>query len=160
MTQRVVGQAEHYGAAVKLFKARILELDTTYEAIDEACLAADRWSNNILAPLAKKKMSIYNFFVLAAELGMVVQFVETAESRDKALQRLTRRELSPRVPANSKHQPYRVTIGPDQAHLMRINGGLARARKLSKRRRFRIARKAARARWARTADPSAIGAKR
>jgi uncharacterized OB-fold protein len=63
----------------------------------------------------------------------------------------TQSEITPPKPAKEKPKnPFAVALGK----LGASKGGLARAEQLSKKRRIEIAKKAAKARWAKKHDPN------
>jgi hypothetical protein len=149
----VVGTADHYRKFVELCRARIEELNLTYESLDSLCGFPQRYAATLLCQ--NKTMSVYSLFVMARALALMPTFVndavQLAQLRQRADWIASRRKGSKWRPklTTGRHRVVQVKMYPDLLRKRAMLGVAARMEKLSPKRRIAIARKAALARWRR-----------
>lgn len=150
-------KARHYGEALDVIRARIVELDITYDTVDELAGLPLRYTSKCLCVPPKKHYSVFSLFSTWGALGLAMHGAEDVELTQRAKTHSQFRKRKYRAPVRA--QARMTQISPEFRRMIAAKGGVARAAKLSPKRRSAIARKAIRARWAKTAEPAAMGLK-
>jgi hypothetical protein len=146
----IVGTADHYAALVRLFRSRIEALGITYATVDEKCGFPERYCATLMS--GGKACSVYSLFTLAHCLALTPAFHHEEAKLAELMQRpgwIKLRRAGPRWRSKKvgSHRCGTHTYGRDYLRSIPIRGGLARAKKLTRKQRCESARKAALARW-------------
>ena len=135
---------EHSEALLKAIRARITQLELSHEVLDYAAGLPLGYSGKLLANPPVKRMGHFTLFLILQTLGLDIVLVENPE----ALESLKNRHFHRRRPFMLR-QPRITVFTPDFRRVNGSKGARARNIKLSAKRRIALARRAARARWAR-----------
>jgi hypothetical protein len=140
----VAGTATHYGEFVKLCRARIADLEITFDTVDAICGFPSGYTGKLMC--GDKAMSVYSFFTIARALALSPVF-EADEAQLAMLRRRGDWIASRRNGVRSKKGGgiTRFQNHVDFYRQIGRKGGIARAL-LLKRRRAQTA-KARAARW-------------
>ena len=136
-------------------RARIAELGITYDTVDAIAGFTTRYTSKLLSEPPAREFTVESMFALLGAIALM----PTLQPDNKRLERLEKRpdwklvardgvQYRIRMLAVRKHRPVTSHQSQELRELVTRLGGLARARKLGKRRRRQIARAAAAARWA------------
>jgi hypothetical protein len=141
----LVGTADHYRAFLELCRRRIEELRLTYESVDDLCGFPTRYTSKIMA--AQKGISAHSIFTLCGALCLTPAFhhdeAQHAKLKLHSSWMMLRRPGPRWRKKASKIDSSRIGY-PDFKHKRAQAGGLARARKLPRKRRLELARNAVR----------------
>jgi hypothetical protein len=141
---RAVDRVEHSEGLLRVLRQRMVELQFTFEVIDHLSGFHQGYAAKLLANPPQKRLGHFSLFLLLQTLALDLLLVENPE-RLQALKNplhLRRRKIVLRAPRS-------VILTEDYLRLIGSKGGFARAKKLSEKRRSRIAKRANRIRWAR-----------
>ncbi len=153
MTDRVIATVcsrDGYAGLMAALLARMLELDTTCESVDEVAGLPDRYVSKLFAPVPIKGIGRKSLGPLLRALGIKLILVEDSGIMGRVREELSRRETVNRnyyagrkVQATRPRKRNTFPSGPDFARVMRARQLLTQTPK----QRSAIARKAAKARW-------------
>lgn len=146
---RIVATFDNYLGLVAAVRARLLELDISFETLDEIAGLPLRYASKLLSEEPLKHFGPMSFDSVIGSIGVKVAFIhdDTAMDRLRRSRYFVPKKRAPnRVPADGK-QGYvvRRTTRENMRQIAAL-GGLARAQRLTPAKRRRIAQKAARAR--------------
>jgi hypothetical protein len=145
-------------------RARIAELDITYDSVDELAGFPARFTGKLLAEPPMRGLTVATMFALLGALALD-PVIEPNNERLEKLRRRTEwmqtRRAGPqyriKMHDGVKHEPIVIRLTPQ--HMAYIGTLGNRSPKRTQAMRRRIARTAARARWAKLAAPAEIGGK-
>jgi hypothetical protein len=150
---RQLGTCRDYDGLLAIVRQHVEELNVSRETIDYASGTQSGYASKIFAPTPTKRMGPVTLPLILETLGLRLAVEIDSDSFERITARLPKREVS--VPmhavlrANGPHakSPNLVSM----KHLRRIArlGGQAYATKVSPAKRRSLARRAAKARWAR-----------
>jgi hypothetical protein len=143
----VIGEADHYRRAVEIFRARVAELNLTYDSLDHLCNFPARYTATLLS--GGKAMSVYSLFTMARALALMPMFghdeAQLADLHRRADWIESRRKGSKWRPRKISGGATRFTIYSDFYKKIGRKGAV---RKHALRKFYRErARKGAAARW-------------
>lgn len=150
---------------IEALKQRARELNIAYGTIDEVAGLPDRYTSKLFAPTPIKNLGPMSFGAVLGALGVTVVLVEDQEQCRRVSGRWTKRKRTASIPASITCEvPMELPVTPEIGQLLtnaqfmksiaRL-GGIGRSKRLSPRARSRIAKRAARARWANSAGRTA-----
>lgn len=147
---------------IAALRTRAQSLGLAYGTVDEIAGLPDRYTSKLFAPQPIKNLGPISFEAILGALGVTVILVEDQAQCERVSGRWTQRKR-PLKPAGSMpgsidcEVPMKMEITPElqrvlqRSEFMRsisVRGNLARKKKLSPWKRRVIARRAAKARWA------------
>jgi hypothetical protein len=146
----------NYLGLIAALRTRIAELDISYATVDTIAGWTDGYASKVLAPepsvgsKSKRAMGPMSFDVMLGTLAIKLAVLPDPEQlrHIKANRYFVHREQAPPLLASTKHDYIVQRKTLEMMRQMAPNGGRARAARLTPLQRSRIARKAARARWA------------
>jgi hypothetical protein len=139
----------HYNALLRFARARLHELHMTYETLDAVAGWAPGLAAKVLASSSFSRLGPEPMFLMMNALGCELVVQENPEMLARILSRT--RYSKRKVPANKSpwhRTAKKLQFTPDELRINGRNGGIARAKKLTPKRRTAIARVAVKARWA------------
>lgn len=159
---RTIAVARHYAELVAACRKRVAELDITHAELDHLAGLQDGYASKLLCEPPMKRMGPLTMFLVFEALGMQVAFQDDSAALDRIKTRLVRRMFPRRMPGRSVHDPMIIVLQPDLLAKARRRGGENSRKYMGRRQAKRIAKQAARIRWAkvRAADTSAAKARR
>jgi hypothetical protein len=145
---RVLAIARDYEDVHAAFRARAEELNISRETLDAVSGLQPGYSGKMLAPTPMKRAGPITLPLLLVGLGLALAVVEDTEAFERVESRLIQRNRWPRADlkaaeADAVNLRHKVVVELGR------RGAKAANKKRSRKLRRRIARKAARARWAR-----------
>lgn len=151
---RALARIEHSEALLTALRHRLVELNLTHEVVDHCAGFQNGYCSKLLSSPPQKRLGHFSLFVLLQVLGLDIVLVENPERLEslKNPMHLRRRPFVLRAPSI-------VCLSPDFMRANGVKGARARNAKLSEHRRSAIARRAAKARWARaraTSQPTPV----
>jgi hypothetical protein len=148
----VLGSARHYGEVLDVLRERVTALHTSYETVDVRAGLPVGYVGKCLCVPPVKFFSAMSLFSVLGALGLTALFLEEPGYQKIVSARPTKQTYI-RGAARIKQI--------DLEYLRRLSskGGVARAKKLTRKRRQQIARKAIRTRWANRAAGTSPKAK-
>jgi len=145
---RIIATAGNYLQLIAAFRARLVELGLNYETVDELSGWTTRYCSKLLAEEPARNLGPMSLDAILGATGLKIALVEDPEKLEKIKRHRDFRPRKYAVRARGKHAGYIVRRDTlEHMRRMGIEGGRARAEKLSERKRSAIARKAAKARW-------------
>jgi hypothetical protein len=149
MTERQLATLRTYDDLVQVIRARRDELDVPHEIIDDIAGLAAGHTSKLLTPRPMKLIGPVSWNVFEA-LGMSLVAIENGAALARSRRSHKWRQRRQDQMLSTHAYPGRE---PEKFKALGAIGGLRRAKKLSPAQRRKIARKAARARWARWRKP-------
>jgi hypothetical protein len=151
---------------ISALRTRAQTLGLAYGTVDAIAGLPDRYTSKLFAPVPIKNLGPISFEAILGALGVTVILVEDQEQCDRVSGRWTQRKrplkttgsipgsIECEVPMTLQVTPelQRVLNKSDFMRKISARGNLARKNKLSPWKRRMIARRAAKARWARRAE--------
>jgi hypothetical protein len=128
------------------FRARLIELDITYDILDTAALLPDGYTGKLLASEPTKHMGALTFWSILGTLGYRISLVHDEE----LLARHRARLIARKCPPQSVGKPRRVKYSLTHNFLRKIGslGGKAHAANASRKKAIsEVRRQAALKRW-------------
>jgi hypothetical protein len=146
MSDRVIAVVRDYGELIAALRARVVELGSAGETIDDVAGLPLRYTMKLLAPIPVKALGRTSMGPLLGALGLKLVVVEDTEAFERIRRRLVKAKNAHHSMLTTKRRlRSRFPRGPEFARVMRARGIL----KTSPKQRSRLARKAARVRWGR-----------
>ena len=133
-----------YATLMRTLRARVAELGITHETLDDLAGFQSGYASKLLCDPPMKRLGPITLHIMFGALAMRQQLVHDEEAYGRLQHRLERR-LKPRM---LRARRTTVHLTPDFMRRIAILGNAARTKKLSPAKRSRLARKAAKARWA------------
>jgi hypothetical protein len=129
-------------------RARVAELDINYETLDQLAGWTNSYASKVLGEEPARFLGPMSFDAILPALGVKLHLVEDAEAlaRIKRSRYFQRREVAPSMLTVSKHGHVVRRITYEQMRHIWEKAADGR-KKIPPRKRQRIARNAARARW-------------
>jgi hypothetical protein len=139
----------HYNALLRFVRARLAILNMTYETLDAIAGWSPGLTGKVLAVPSIKRLGPEPIFLMMNALGCELTASENPEMVARILSR-TRYSKRKFAAGNCAwhRTAKKLQFTPDELIINARKGGIARAKKLSSKRRTAIARAAAKARWA------------
>ncbi len=155
---------------IEALRARRDALNISHETIDSIAGLQSGYTSKLLAPKPIKNLGPMSFGSLLGALGLAVVVVEDPSQCQRVAKHWEQRKrpmkLSLSMPLSIDNQvPAEIAITPEmQAQLRRpeymreigLRGNIRRNAKLSKWKKRVLARRAAKARWARVSEPEMV----
>ena len=139
---RIVGEFDAYPGLLAALRARIAELDISGERLDELAGLPRGYFQKLVGTRPKKRLGLRSLGDVFGALAIKAVLVEDPAALAKVSSRLVKRRQV--VPSAAVH----IEISHRFLRKIGAFGGKARAAKLTPRQRSMLARKMARARWA------------
>jgi len=147
-TPRIVATCANYLGLVAAFRARIAELGISYETVDQLAGWADTYATKLLGEEPIRHFGPMSLDAVLGALGVRIALIEDAAALDRVRQHRDFTGRKKKLFVATGKQTYVVQRKTrEQMRQMAVLGGLARAQKLSAKKRKKIATKAARTRY-------------
>src|SRR5262245_36425277 len=92
MNDRILGEARDYRELIEVLRARVTELDTTMESVDDLAGLPTRYCSKLLAPAAIKGLGKVSMGAILGALCTKLLLVEDSEALARIGHRLTPRK--------------------------------------------------------------------
>jgi hypothetical protein len=140
--------ARHFAELLAVLRQRVLDLNLTYEAVDDLAGLPTRSTAKILCDPPLRRASPFVLVLVVQALGLKLLVTEDAEQMQLMQTRLQRSQRAkPRAIRSVSTKTVSIHLAPDFMKQIQRKGGYARASKLTPLQRSKAARKAVLARW-------------
>jgi hypothetical protein len=146
---RQLGECNDYDGLHRILRDRADELNVSRTTLDEAAGLTPGHASKLLAPRPLKNLGATTLGLMLQVMGLKLVVVEDVEALERISAKLIPREVPANVLSLSWGRAKHLLVSKRWVKKNGRKGGEQRAKNLSARRRSAIARKAAKARWAR-----------
>ena len=140
-----IGVVKCWADLVAVARARSLELDVSFQTIDELAGLADNYTSKLLS--GERQFAEMSFDAVFGALGLDFVAVESREKMRRIEKRLVHRKTTSRMHSGAEQAPIKFKLTRKFMRKIARLSVAGRLRRLSPAQRSEIARKAALARW-------------
>lgn len=153
MTESAYAVVDCHDQLLAAIRKRIIEFQTTHEAIEDVAGLQSGYLAKILGKPPKKRLHPFLMLILLQALGLKTVLIHDPAFKQKMAHRLPRRRTKRCVRmGGAHHQAIKMELAPDfMRHISRLAAD-ARRRKITPERRSALARHAAQSRWRNQVD--------
>jgi hypothetical protein len=147
-------QARHLGELLQIVRDRVANLGISHLVLDELVGWQSGYSGKILSPVPAKRLSPFFSFLALEALGLKMTISEDAEALAKVQSRLSKSKKR-NMHRGTVHRSATIYFDADFIRMRGRKGGMNSRKNLSRREARRLARLAAKARWAKHREKEA-----
>lgn len=139
---KILAECREYSELIDALRARVRELNTTNEGVDEIAGLPARYTVKLFAPMAMRSLGRISLGPLLGALGLKLHVVEDAEALARIKKRITARKIERPIEAAA------IVVRFSKRYLRKIGrkGGQNLRRYLTQKRRREIGRQLTRSR--------------